>query len=106
MGVARIASTNSGGLKDVNDGLQAPSPDLFSLCVHSFVSQSNSVVSLKDGKKAEASEGRLSPSLLALLQSLHTFSQIGQAYALSSNVVPSDKVQKRTKRDRALAGVR
>lgn len=38
MGVARIASTNSGDLKDVNDGLQAPSPDLFSLCVHSLVS--------------------------------------------------------------------
>lgn len=33
MGVARIASTNAGDLKDVNHG---PSPDLFSLCVHSF----------------------------------------------------------------------
>lgn len=37
MGVARIASTNSGDLKDVNDGLQAPSPDLFSLCVCSCI---------------------------------------------------------------------
>lgn len=36
IGVARIASMHSGALKDVNNGLQAPSPDLFSLCVCSF----------------------------------------------------------------------
>lgn len=37
MCVARIASTHSGDLKDANDGLQAPSLDLFSLNVHSGI---------------------------------------------------------------------
>lgn len=37
MCVARIASTHLGDLKDANDGLQAPSPDLFSLRVHSDI---------------------------------------------------------------------
>lgn len=35
--VCNTDSVHSGDLKDVNDGFQAPSPDLFSLCVHSCI---------------------------------------------------------------------
>lgn len=108
-GVARIASTHSGDLKDANNGLQAPSPDLFyvsSLLYLSLTLLSHSRMARRLRPLRDFCSLLICLSYSLFTPSLKLDKPDPARSCASSNVVPSDRVWKRTKRHRALPGVR